>query len=150
MEYVGYLEFEKIKLKIEAEDENIIGINFVDEILIENKNEAIDKCKEELCEYFLGKRKVFTIKIKLIKGTDFQKSVWEALKQLPYGTTCSYKDIAKKIKNEKAYRAVGSANNKNPIPIIIPCHRVIGNNKSLTGYAGGLEIKKKLLDIELQ
>lgn len=150
MEYVGYLEFEKIKLKIEAEDENIIGINFVDEILIENKNEAIEKCKEELCEYFLGKRKVFTIKIKLIKGTDFQKSVWEALKQLPYGTTCSYKDIAKKIKNEKAYRAVGSANNKNPIPIIIPCHRVIGNNKSLTGYAGGLEIKKKLLDIELQ
>ncbi len=82
------------------------------------------------------------------KGTDFQKKVWQALCEIPYGETFSYKKVAQKIGNEKACRAVGMANNKNPIAIIVPCHRVIGENGKLVGYAGGLEVKKKLLVLE--
>ena len=81
-------------------------------------------------------------------GTEFQIKVWKALTEIPYGETRSYKDIAISIGNEKACRAVGMANNKNPIPIIIPCHRVIGANKKLVGYAGGLDLKERLLDLE--
>ena len=97
--------------------------------------------------YFSKKRKSFDIPIKL-EGTEFQKRVWDALIQIPYGKTCTYKDIAEKIGNPKACRAVGGANNKNPIMIIVPCHRVIGKNGDLVGYAGGIEVKQKLLDLE--
>ncbi len=107
----------------------------------------IKKAKEELEEYFVGKRKKFSIPIKP-QGTKFQERVWQAIMKIPYGKTCSYKDIAIKIGNSKAARAIGGANNKNPIAIIIPCHRVIGTNGTLTGYAGGLKLKKKLLFIE--
>ena len=93
------------------------------------------------------KRKIFDIPIKL-DGTEFQVKVWKELLKLPYGETCSYLDIAKKIGNPNASRAVGMANNKNKIQIIIPCHRVIGSNKKLIGYAGGIKVKEKLLKLE--
>ena len=108
---------------------------------------AIKTAAEQLFEYFDGKRKKFDIPLFLV-GTDFQKAAWTALQTIPFGQTRSYKDIAEQIKNPKAVRAVGMANNRNPIPIIIPCHRVIGSNGSLTGFGGGLEVKQFLLDLE--
>lgn len=101
----------------------------------------------QLKEYFAGKRNSFEIPLDLT-GTDFQKSVWKSLQKIPFGKTTSYKDLALKLKNEKAVRAVGTANGRNPICIIIPCHRVIGSNGSLTGFSGGLDRKKKLLELE--
>ena len=98
-------------------------------------------------KYFAGKLKEFSLPLKL-KGTEFQMQVWNALKTIPYGETVSYKFIAEKINNPKAVRAVGLANNKNPISIIIPCHRVIGKNGKLVGYGGGLDIKETLLSLE--
>lgn len=98
-------------------------------------------------EYFSGKRKKFDVSI-VLEGTEFRKKVWKELMNIPYGETCSYKDIAIKIGNPKACRAVGGANNKNKIPIIIPCHRVIGTGGKLVGYAGGLHIKELLLENE--
>jgi methylated-DNA-[protein]-cysteine S-methyltransferase len=101
----------------------------------------------QLDEYFNSKRKQFDLPFDL-SGTPFQKSVWNQLAKIPYGTTCSYQDIAVKIKNKKAYRAVGTANGKNPICILIPCHRVIAADGSIGGYSGGIGVKKKLLMIE--
>lgn len=101
----------------------------------------------QLDEYLTGKRMSFDLPLSP-KGTDFMKTVWECLKGIPYGETRSYKQIAETAGSPKACRAVGMANNKNPIPIFIPCHRVVGANGSLTGYRGGLEIKQKLLEIE--
>ena len=107
----------------------------------------LKEAKEQLQEYLMGKRKKFDLPL-APEGTEFQQRVWKALQEIPYGKTCSYKDIANNIGNEKACRAVGMANNKNPIAIFIPCHRVIGANGKLVGYAGGLELKEKLLEIE--
>lgn len=104
-------------------------------------------CYKQLYEFFFKGRKDFDLDFKLI-GTDFQIKVWKSLSKIPYGATVSYQEIAKKIKNPKAVRAVGLANKNNPLPIIIPCHRVIGKNGKLVGYAGGLELKAKLLDLE--
>jgi len=101
----------------------------------------------QLQEYFSRTRKVFDLPIDL-EGTDFQTKVWNEVKKIPYGKTRSYKYIAEKLGNVKSIRAVGRANAQNPIPIIIPCHRVIGSNGTLTGYAGGLDVKEKLLEIE--
>lgn len=98
-------------------------------------------------EYLNGERKKFTIKLDL-QGTEFQKKVWQQLLLIPYGKTRSYQEIAELIDNNKAVRAVGSANGRNPISLIVPCHRVIGCNGTLTGYAGGLKIKEKLLKLE--
>ena len=122
-------------------DEKIFKVGTKKETLL------IKKTKQELMEYFKMKRKIFDIPIKL-DGTDFQVKVWKELLKLPYGKTCSYLDIAKKIEKPNAARAVGMANNKNKIQIIIPCHRVIGSNKKLIGYAGGIKIKEKLLKLE--
>ncbi len=105
------------------------------------------QAEQELMEYFLGLRKKFSIKLDP-EGTKFQKTVWTALCKIPYGQTISYKTIAENIKTPKAYRAVGNANSKNPIPIIIPCHRVISSDGSLGGYSLGLHIKKFLLNFE--
>ena len=102
---------------------------------------------KQLDEYLKGKRMAFDLPL-APKGTDFMKSVWNCLNTIPYGDTRSYRQIAEAAGNPKACRAVGMANNKNPIPIFIPCHRVVGTNGSLTGYRGGLEIKQKLLEIE--
>ncbi len=109
--------------------------------------EYISEAKKQLAEYFDGKRASFDLKINP-QGTEFQIKVWNALLQIPYGETRSYKEVAEICGNPKASRAVGLANNRNPIPIIIPCHRVIGSNKSLTGYALGMEMKQYLIHFE--
>lgn len=101
----------------------------------------------QLDEYFKGKRQTFDLALDL-KGTDFQKSVWKALLNIPYGTVKSYSEIAREIGLPNAARAVGSANGANPVPIVVPCHRVIAKNGTLGGYSGGLDIKRKLLNIE--
>jgi methylated-DNA-[protein]-cysteine S-methyltransferase len=114
---------------------------------LEESSEVIDETIKQMEEYFANERKIFDISL-LMVGTDFQKSVWEELIQIPYGTTASYLDLAKSIGNEKAVRAVASANGANAISILIPCHRIIGSNGHLVGYAGGLDVKKKLLALE--
>ena len=113
-----------------------------------DENEAVIQCKNQLQEYFEGKRKEFDLNIKFIKGTEFQISVWKALSNISYGEKITYKSIAEKINNPKAVRAVGGANNKNPIAIIIPCHRVVGSNGKMVGYAGGIDKKEYLLKLE--
>lgn len=110
---------------------------------------VLEEAKRQLDEYFAGKRKSFDIRLHLV-GTDFQHEVWNALLNISYGTTKSYKDIAQSIGKPQAVRAVAGAIGANGISILIPCHRVIGSNNSLTGYAGGLEAKKVLLGIETQ
>lgn len=103
--------------------------------------------RKELSEYFRGNRKVFSIPLEF-HGTDFQEKSWQALQQIPFGETRNYLEQATMTGNPKAVRAIGGANHRNPITIIIPCHRVIGKNASLTGYAGGIERKKWLLEHE--
>ena len=115
--------------------------------LIKSPNLVIQKACKQLDEYFEGKRKKFDLKLKF-EGTNFQKIVWMELAKIPYAKTISYSELAHKIKNPKAVRAVGSANGKNPFSIIIPCHRVIAKDGSLGGYAGGLKKKTALLKIE--
>ena len=102
---------------------------------------------QQIRGYLAGVRKDFQLPIKLL-GTDFQRRVWQGLQQIPYGETRSYKELAESIDRPTACRAVGMANNKNPLPLIIPCHRVIGSDGKLVGYGGGLEIKRALLKIE--
>ena len=120
------------------------GLNTV---YIEEPSEVVTQTIKQLNEYFNFKRKVFDIPLYLV-GTDFQKRVWQGLIDTPFGTTCSYLELAKAIGNEKAVRAVATANGANAISIIVPCHRIIGSSGDLVGYAGGLPTKKKLLDIE--
>ncbi len=115
--------------------------------IFQHKGEPVMEVKRQLSEYFEGKRNSFTIPFQFY-GTDFQKKIWNCLLTIPYGETCSYKDIADKIQAPKAVRAVGGAVNRNPISIIAPCHRVIGKSGKLVGYNGGLEKKEFLLDHE--
>ncbi|PHS31755.1 MAG: cysteine methyltransferase [Sulfurovum sp.] len=114
---------------------------------VEESSDVIEDTILQMTEYFEGKRKAFDIPL-LMVGTDFQKSVWQGLIKITYGTTTSYLELSKNIGNEKAVRAVASANGANAISILIPCHRIIGSNGDLVGYAGGLPAKKKLLEIE--
>jgi len=114
---------------------------------VEQDDEILSAARQQLDEYFSGQRTVFDIPLLLI-GTEFQKSVWYALIQIPFATTLSYLQLAEKINNKKAVRAVANANGANAISIIIPCHRIIGSNGELVGYAGGLAAKKKLLTLE--
>ena len=133
---------------ISADENSLLSVKFVNHNFIENKeNKIIRQTIKQLDEYFNGKRKKFELPLNP-KGTEFQKKVWLQLMNIPYGKTATYKDIATLIGNTNASRAVGNANNKNPIAIIIPCHRVIGSNNKLTGYAGGLDKKEKLLNLE--
>ncbi|MFT4412374.1 methylated-DNA--[protein]-cysteine S-methyltransferase [Fredinandcohnia humi] len=114
----------------------------------DQKDSLVVEIIEQLTEYFEGNRKTFTVPIKLT-GTAFQQQVWQELCKIPYGETRCYADIATAIDNPKAVRAVGQANRKNPIPIVVPCHRVIGKDKSLTGYTGTrTDLKEKLLQLE--
>ena len=108
---------------------------------------VLREAKQQLTQYFNKERKQFDIPLDA-GGTDFQKAVWESLRRIPYGEQCSYADIARDIGRPKAVRAVGAANGRNPIPIIVPCHRVIGSNGTLTGFAGGLALKRELLALE--
>lgn len=140
------------KLGIEENGLAITKVFFVDKDIEEKsvekkETELLKEAIKQLNEYFDGKRKEFDLPL-APKGTEFQKKVWNALKEIPFGETRSYGEIARRIGNEKASRAVGMANNKNPIMIIIPCHRVIGANGKLVGYAGGIDIKEKLLNLE--
>ncbi len=114
----------------------------------EDKNHPVLlETERQLNAYFAGKRKKFSLKFDPV-GTEFQKDVWQALSTIPFGETRSYAEIAKQVGRPKAVRAVGAANGKNPISILVPCHRVIGSNGKLTGFAGGLEIKAALLKLE--
>ncbi len=110
-------------------------------------NAGFKEAADQLAAYFKGELKAFNLAMDL-KGTPFQKQVWEELARIPYGETISYGQLADRVGNPKAARAVGMANKKNPIPIIIPCHRVIGKNGRLTGFGGGIDIKAKLLELE--
>jgi len=114
---------------------------------IEKDSDIIEQTINQLDEYFNMTRKEFDIPLLMI-GTPFQKSVWDALIKVPYSTTSTYLQLSKDINNEKAVRAVANANGANAISIIVPCHRIIGTNGELTGYAGGLPVKKRLLDLE--
>lgn len=137
-------------LEIKGSDAGISSMNFLDTATASATAavpESLAECVKQLDEYFNGKRKTFDLEFDLT-GTDFQKKVWNELLKIPYGKTCSYLDLAKKLGNKMSLRAVGSANGKNPVAIIIPCHRVIGSNGKLVGYGGGLWRKQWLLDFE--
>jgi methylated-DNA-[protein]-cysteine S-methyltransferase len=117
-----------------------------DEVWIESRA-ALRPYSQQLRAYFRGELREFTCRLDL-EGTAFQKQCWEALRAIPYGATCSYADLARKIGRPRAFRAVGQANHRNPVAIIVPCHRVVGAGGSLTGYGGGLPTKEKLLRLE--
>ena len=152
MKNAFYYETKIGKIGIVENGRAIIRVDF-GKIKLEdiNMNETtlLKKAGQQLEEYLNGKRKIFELPLES-QGTEFQQKVWRALLEIPYGKTHSYKTIANNIGNIKASRAVGMANNKNPILIFIPCHRVIGANGKLVGYAGGLEVKEKLLEMEKQ
>jgi methylated-DNA-[protein]-cysteine S-methyltransferase len=136
-------------MEITASEEAVISIKYGYDKSRDNivTCSVIDSCINQLDEYFAGTRQVFDITLKLA-GTEFQKNVWYELLKIPYGVTISYKELSHRLDNEKAIRAVGAANGKNPVNIIVPCHRVIGADGSLTGYGGGLWRKKWLLEHE--
>lgn len=136
------------RMYLASDGENITELRF-GSCESEKPDAVLMKAKAQLAEYFAGKRKSFDLPLKP-EGTPFQQSVWRALREIPYGETATYGQIAERIGNRKACRAVGMANNRNPIAIIIPCHRVIGAGGSLTGYAGGLDKKEFLLELEAQ
>ncbi len=121
--------------------------NGLDASFVEENSEVLNSTKEQLNEYFDYKRKCFDIPLLMI-GTEFQKNVWNALIKIPFATTASYAELAQQIDNKKAVRAVANANGANAISIFIPCHRIVGSRGELTGYAGGLSTKKKLLELE--
>lgn len=138
-------------IMIAADAKGITEINFIDRkqktTLIKTSNKFLNDCVAQLDEYFQGKRKYFDLKLNP-RGTDFQKKIWRELLKIPFGKTLSYGEIARRIKNSNAVRAAGQAIGKNPIAIVIPCHRVIGSDGSLTGYASGLHRKEWLLKHE--
>jgi len=133
-------------LSVIANEDAVIEIKFWSQ-LIEQPNHITALAIDQLSEYFTSTRKHFTVPIQP-SGTNFQHLVWEQLQSIPWGHTKSYGEVAQQIGKKGASRAVGNANNKNPIPIIIPCHRVVGATGKLTGYAGGLGIKSQLLSME--
>ena len=135
-------------LTLRSERGALIAILFGDQrIGLSEKDPLLEQAEAELAEYFAGSRKIFTVPVRL-SGTDFQMKVWAALQEIPYGETATYGEIARRIGRPKACRAVGTANHNNPIPIVVPCHRVIGADGGLTGYGGGLQIKSYLLELE--
>lgn len=132
-----------------------IGLRWIESIpateaatITQNPNEHTQKTVQQLSEYFESKRMTFDVPLDLTGYSDFSTKVWQMLQTIPYGKTISYKELAIRLGDVKCIRAAASANGRNPIPIIIPCHRVIGSDGSLTGYALGLEVKKYLLDLE--
>lgn len=148
MFYSCKYQFENISLYLVATETHLINIQFTQpQKALLQTTELLSMATIQLDEYFQGKRTTFSLPFKLT-GTPFQLAVWKELQNIPYGQTTSYKEIAQKMNKPKAYRAVGMANNKNPLPIIIPCHRVIGSNGKLIGYAGGLKLKNYLLELE--
>lgn len=134
--------YRKMRKAVDTRIKNGLNAEFV-----ESNNETIKQAKNQLDEYLNGDRKEFNLPL-LMVGTEFQKSVWESLMKVPYGATSTYLQLAKDISNEKAVRAVASANGANSIGLIVPCHRIIGSNGQLVGYGGGLSVKKRLLNLE--
>jgi O-6-methylguanine DNA methyltransferase len=116
-------------------------------VRFEESASAMRAYEQQLDEYFAGKRREFSFALDL-RGTDFQQACWRALQAIPYGETRSYADIARAVGRPRGYRAVGMANNRNPVAIVVPCHRVIASDGTLCGYGGGLEVKRKLLELE--
>ncbi|EOC99867.1 methylated-DNA--[protein]-cysteine S-methyltransferase [Caldisalinibacter kiritimatiensis] len=147
---IGYFDSPLGLIELQSKDGKLVSLDFAKEKVLEEKLDSVlEKTKQQLKEYFTGKRKKFDIPIEL-NGTDFQKRVWKELMNISYGKTLTYKEVAVNIGNKNASRAVGNANNKNKIAIIIPCHRVIGSSGKLIGYEGGLWRKKWLLQHEQQ
>lgn len=138
-------------IRVAGTEEFIVSVHFDNKIVdwIEESTELLKNCIRQLDEYFLKERQQFDLPLK-IEGTTFQKQVWEEVQKVPFGKTASYLEIAEKVNNPKAVRAVGNANRTNPIVIIIPCHRIIGSDGSLTGYGGGIYRKEWLLKHELK
>jgi methylated-DNA-[protein]-cysteine S-methyltransferase len=144
------------KLKLVASDKGLVAILWendsprrvrLSELVADEQHPVIVETERQLGEYFAGRRKAFSVALEM-RGTRFQKDVWEALLAIPFGETRSYGQLAKQLGNPRATRAVGAANGRNPISIIVPCHRVIGLSGKLTGFAGGLETKANLLSLE--
>ena len=137
------------KITICANEKAITGLKFGANSpeLKEHETQILIEAKKQLAEYFSGKRKNFDLPLES-KGTPFQKKVWQALSAIPYGATACYQDIAVRVGNPKGARAIGMANNRNPIALIVPCHRVIGKNGSLVGFASSIDIKAQLLEHE--
>jgi len=138
------LDFRYRKMRTTVDSRLKNGFNA---LFVEQDDEILKETRKQLDEYFDMRRKEFDIPL-ITVGTEFQKSVWDALQKVPYGTTSTYLQLSKDIDNEKAVRAVANANGANSIAIIIPCHRIIGSNGELTGYGGGLSVKKRLLELE--
>jgi methylated-DNA-[protein]-cysteine S-methyltransferase len=144
------------KLKLVASDKALVAILWENDkprrvrlsgLIVNGQHPVLLETERQLKEYFAGKRKEFSIALEMT-GTQFQKDVWEALLAIPFGETRSYAQLAKQLGNPRATRAVGAANGRNPLSIIVPCHRVIGSSGKLTGFAGGLEVKAQLLSLE--
>ncbi|MBU1101380.1 MAG: methylated-DNA--[protein]-cysteine S-methyltransferase [Bacteroidetes bacterium] len=149
--YKTYYQSEIGWIEITGNDDGVMTLEFVEArgVSGESLPKCIDECVTQLDEYFQGKRQEFSVKLNW-QGTEFQVKVWEALLTVPYGKTASYMGIARKLGDEKAVRAVGTANGRNNIAIIVPCHRVIGSSGSLTGYAYGVWRKDWLLKHEAE
>jgi methylated-DNA-[protein]-cysteine S-methyltransferase len=146
-------------LSILADNESLKILKFSDSLqsfekkfpmpkILRKKNLVLQNAEKQIQEYFRKERKIFDIPLDISLGTTFQQTVWNSLIDIGYGSLASYADIARKINHPNAYRAVGNANNSNPISIIIPCHRVVGSNGNLSGYGGGIDKKKFLIDLE--
>lgn len=144
------------RLKLVASEQGLVAILWENdnptrirlrELVADDRHPVLVETERQLKEYFAGKRKTFSLGLDM-RGTRFQKDVWEKLLAIPFGETRSYGQLAKQLGNLRATRAVGAANGKNPLSIIVPCHRVIGSSGKLTGFAGGLQTKAKLLSLE--
>lgn len=137
-------------LILKSDGEAITEISFSEiDIHEQNSNDVLTECKNQMQDYFSGKSLVFNLPLQP-KGTEFQQKVWAELLKIPYGETITYLELAVRLGDAKAVRAVGTANGRNPIAIVIPCHRVIGAGNKLTGYAGGIWRKKALLELEMK
>jgi len=151
MKHISFYQTEIGRIGIEENGTAITNVYFQDDEIpldvIELETDLLKEAGQQLKSYLSGEISEFTLPLEL-EGTEFMQLVWRALREIPYGETRCYQEIAETISRPKAVRAVGLANNRNPVPIIIPCHRVIGKNGKLTGYAGGLEVKDFLLSLE--
>lgn len=148
MELYAYYDSPFGIIGIGYENDHILSIRRCDPEFPHTPSPVTDLANSQLQEYFAGKRQIFDLPIKP-KGTPFQLTLWHALREIPYGQTRTYGELAAAIGNPKASRAVGMACNRNPLLIVIPCHRIVGSNNTLTGYAGGLSMKRALLELEL-
>lgn len=155
--YAKIMESPVGPLALVSVEEALVGVYFIKPAhqqylttLQSRPSKLLEQAKEELTQYFEGKRQDFSLPLSLAVGTEFERKVWRELQKIPYGTTISYLELAKRVGSPKAFRAVGGANGANPLSIVIPCHRVIAANGGLGGYGGGLTAKQILLDRERQ